>query len=351
LDLPVEIQKTVISYFDVADILKLESVCKDLQNIISKEDIWKDLYERENSHWNALENCPKSNESLKGSILKFASRFISIKLSEQETPVSKENNPFSWRIYFLQQYLLNKNLHVERQSLTSRIKSFLPGNINSDEVSDNQSSPLRIQRSNNTVNPPLATNLQSSYIPSIFKKTVHRIPILSHKLAKKFLYNMMYNENSPYKMTCLYPGVEGIGSGVGYLINQKDLSLAPLPSIRFDKDENKVRSVTREFVREASGFIFIVNTRDVSSSIEELRIFSEWISKDDPVLILCNADKLPPLPDQLAISQEDLKVTKLPKILQIDGTEWNDKTWCIRMYSKFSLEGLSDGMNWLTSKF
>jgi len=197
------------------------------------------------------------------------------------------------------------------------------------------------------------TQFQIAY-PSLlrnpFSKHIHSIPMFGEGLeggsAKNLLYTLMYSENSPFKITGLYPGVEGIGSGVGFNVNGVKISLSAMYKYEDRGVFDKVRPLWSQFFKNASGFIFVVDIeQDIQLARDDLNSFigeAFGVSSDAPLLILAilpkgeNSKKTTPM----EIAQE----------LDLHEGEMKVRKWCVRVVSKDKLDDLWEGIEWLTTK-
>ena len=70
----------------------------------------------------------------------------------------------------------------------------------------------------------------------------------------------MWGDKSLFKISNLYPGVEGIGSGVGFdLINGAEINLAVMHRYEDRKVFESVRPKWRKFFKNSEGFIFVMS--------------------------------------------------------------------------------------------
>ncbi|KAL6062074.1 ADP-ribosylation factor [Balamuthia mandrillaris] len=175
----------------------------------------------------------------------------------------------SWKRYYVQQYLEN-NLPAPKNEKTGspRLQSMFSSSSSSSS-SDAISMLASVSTSSRFVR-----SSSSSWNP--FKKRVYKIPMFGEGLehsAKKLLYAMMWQPESPFLMTRLCSGVEGIGSGVGFEVSGKELNLAAMHKYEdrgvFSFD--KVRPLWRQFFASADGLIFVVDNNSDPAVVESAR--------------------------------------------------------------------------------
>jgi len=206
-----------------------------------------------------------------------------------------------------------------------------------------------VTRALKTNTPALMSKLASRISPVMgqlkvpFKK-IHRIPMLGEGLesaSKDLLYSMMWPQNSSmFNVTCLYPGQEGFGSGVGFCVNDVNLNIAALH--RCPLDDPRIK--TKTYFQKADGVIYVVSCKSLPTV--ERRQLKLMLGGDEP---LANA-KIPILVLQVC---EDPAATKLrPSELaeQLGLEGFTDRMWCVQSVDMTTLKGLPEALRWLASR-
>jgi len=197
-------------------------------------------------------------------------------------------------------------------------------------------SKLSLSSLGNKIHQPLA----------IFKDRVYTIPMfgegMEYGAAKKLVYSMMYKEDQSWKLTAMYPGVEGIGSGIGFTVNNLKLNLAAMYKYEDRGIFEKVRPIWREFFKTASAFIFVVNVHDdLVKAKGELDTFMSDENQIAPLLVVVCGDTNS-APSGSALVQ-------IADSLGLNTGKMKDRKWSIRLVDLESLQGMGEGLSWLTS--
>ena len=117
-----------------------------------------------------------------------------------------------------------------------------------------------------------------------------RIPLFGWGLrnsARGLIYRLMWSKESPLTLNNLYPGVEGIGSGIGFKVNNKLLNLA---AVYGDCTELKDWP---QFLKGADGLIFVIDAITTDEHFDKVvEQFNTVAPYSIPLLILACYDSL-----------------------------------------------------------
>jgi hypothetical protein len=117
---------------------------------------------------------------------------------------------------------------------------------------------------------PTALHAKSAS-PSWFSK-VYRVPVFGgdNYSTKTHFFSYMLWGNTPFRVTKMIPGVNGVGSGVGFMVRGYELNLASmyLPEITEDRDERHDHGWQR-FFKGADAFIYLITLPKESEHLTE----------------------------------------------------------------------------------
>jgi len=300
--IPHDIKTYLFSYFDAETLVKLIFVSKEFRMICEQPSLWKSLWERDKQKWNRLENDVFYKNNIK-----------------EGKKISAAINTWD---FFSNQTSQNSNECWKRAY-------------------------LKLHNQNCCCSPSKENGLFSSVrsrIKTQFGK-IHTVPMFGEGLeggaSKGLLYELMYNEESPFKMTGLHPGVEGLGSGVGFTINDIKLNLSAMYRYEDRGVFDRIRPLWLEFFKTASGFVFVVDmNQSIESSAADLFSFMDEVfsvAVDAPLLVLvCGNQSIPlwEIAEGLGLSEGKMKFRK----------------WCVKSIAHERIGGIWDGLAWLTSK-
>lgn len=313
--LPTELKRMVFEYFTAEDLCYSSLVSKEFKEMAEDPWLWQLLFQRDKCRWKCIQNrtsatittakapkegLQKHTESFRAMLGNFQGK------KEVAVKVEGEEQQQTWKSLYIQQYLGNKKDSVYGTSAPFKNRFF---------------------------------------------KEVHSIPMLGEGLegasAKKLLYKMMWSNDPLFKMDGLYPGVEGIGSGVGFTVNGAKLSLAGFYKYEDRGIFDKVRPMWKSFFKKASGFLFVLDTMDSVESIrEELAVVfheSMGFSEECPVVIMAFE------PDEGV--PEGKSAIELAEKIGLYQDEWKSRNWFLCSVNiSSSLEGVADGLKWLVTK-
>eukprot|EP01120_Amphizonella_sp_Union-15-10_P003037 TRINITY_DN1333_c0_g1_i1.p1 TRINITY_DN1333_c0_g1~~TRINITY_DN1333_c0_g1_i1.p1 ORF type:complete len:424 (-),score=92.22 TRINITY_DN1333_c0_g1_i1:54-1244(-) len=163
-----------------------------------------------------------------------------------------------------------------------------------------------------------------------FGRKVYKIPMFGEGLdnsAKKLLYEIMWSPESPFRFTDLYPGVAGIGSGVGVSINNVSLHLAAIYV------PDRIERSLGDFFKSANGFIFVMDASpDVSKAKKEMDLVLEGYGRPDtPVLILVCGNE-----------------GHMEMALELENSGVGKRRWCVVGMLSHDLRCVFKGLDWLS---
>jgi hypothetical protein len=176
-------------------------------------------------------------------------------------------------------------------------------------------------------------------------KNTYKILVVGEGLetsAKKLVYDMMWGTNTPFKMTGLYPGTEGIGSGVGFEVNGVDLNISAIYNYFGLLSYEYYMQKWIDLFRESHGLIFVMDLVGdpslVKSEMDLLKEYAISLPVGLPLLVLACKQQIE---ESTCISPQSIA----------DQLQLNElgRPWCVRTVEIRSLDGLYEGMDWILS--
>eukprot|EP01114_Cavostelium_apophysatum_P013326 TRINITY_DN3202_c0_g1_i2.p1 TRINITY_DN3202_c0_g1~~TRINITY_DN3202_c0_g1_i2.p1 ORF type:complete len:161 (+),score=44.00 TRINITY_DN3202_c0_g1_i2:780-1262(+) len=153
-------------------------------------------------------------------------------------------------------------------------------------------------------------------------------------MPKRLVYSMMHSKDSNFTLSKLYPGVEGLGSGLGFTVNRTQLNLAPM--YKYDVTE-QARADGKSFFKSSNALVYMVDPKNIAQSKKELfALEKEWITKESPILVL--------VPTDAAQTTSDVV-----EMLGLLDTPMRERTWSVHRFSVENLTGVREALHWLTS--
>jgi len=299
--LPTEIKMMIFEYMQIEDILKLSAVCVHFYNLLNADSYWKSIFERDQNKWKAIGNPFKRDTIWKNLSVTFRDYVLGEHMAKNQQSI--------WKKKYMTQYFENN-----KDIRSIQVKSGLA-----------------------------QINFTAVEWRSPFQKKIYRVPMFGEGMefgaSKKFLYTLLWSNNSPFNMTRVYPGIEGIGSGFGFKIGGKEISLSAMYMCEERNTFSKIRPVWREFFKSSKGFVYVVDPSNIEKSREEIENFirEEWIDVHAPLLVVMCTDDLPESPKLIEVAEKlGLNTRK-------------ERNWCLRSISVNSFEGIVNGMNWLAA--
>jgi len=162
--------------------------------------------------------------------------------------------------------------------------------------------------------------------------------------AKKLVYDMMWGSNTCFKMTNLYPGADGIGSGVGFEVNGSRLNVSAIYdyTVLFSEKEDYIEKWITLF-NEANALIFVMDLEgdpyEVKIELDRLSQYGLVLRPNVPLAIFACKHELDPMvtyPTPTTIS-EQLELSFL------------NRPWCVRTVEVKTLDGVFEGLDWILS--
>jgi len=156
---------------------------------------------------------------------------------------------------------------------------------------------------------------------------------------------MMWGNMTSFKMTKLYPGTEGIGSGVGFEFNGAEINISAIynHSQTLSKEDDLEKWI--DLFRDADGLIFVMDlegdTNIVKTEMDRLTEHGLILRPSVPFAVFAckqefnqSSDIISPTPKQIA---EQLKLDEL------------ERPWCVRSVEVQKLDGVYQGIDWIMS--
>jgi hypothetical protein len=298
----------------------LPLVSKRWHEILNNVGFWKQRYYSCAPGWLSYQSfhLPKSKlENLLNTTTEFYQKWIisvDPKSEENQSPIPKLQEELLWKEKYFIQYLRNNPEYYQY------VKSHR-------QVVSNQS-----------------FQPNKSFTPAFTNP--YKILITGDGLetsAKKLVYDMMWGSNTSFKMTQLYPGSDGIGSGVGFEFNRTDLNVCAIYNITnlLSREDYIVKWI--DLFHEAHGLILgmdlLGDTAPVKAEMDLLKTYGINLRRGIPLVVFACKQEIDPnssFPTAQSIA-EQLNLAEI------------DRPWCVRIVEVRSLDGVFEGLDWLLS--
>eukprot|EP01114_Cavostelium_apophysatum_P013325 TRINITY_DN3202_c0_g1_i1.p1 TRINITY_DN3202_c0_g1~~TRINITY_DN3202_c0_g1_i1.p1 ORF type:complete len:407 (+),score=91.88 TRINITY_DN3202_c0_g1_i1:84-1223(+) len=307
--LPTEIRQLIFGHLEAQDLLQVERTSRALNT--ESQRCWASLFNRNKCRWDAIENVCRTNSAsgLTHTVRLLAAKWLAGEQKEEDAQeLASESAPINFKNFVLRQALLNEHL----SSLPAHEKDLSDASVRIDHRG------------------------KSSYRPSILgnRDKVFRVPIVGDSMPKRLVYSMMHSKDSNFTLSKLYPGVEGLGSGLGFTVNRTQLNLAPM--YKYDVTE-QARADGKSFFKSSNALVYMVDPKNIAQSKKELfALEKEWITKESPILVL--------VPTDAAQTTSDVV-----EMLGLLDTPMRERTWSVHRFSVENLTGVREALHWLTS--
>ena len=346
--LPNELKLYIFSFLPPEDLIS--SVCivsREWRKLANDDRSWKWRYLREQNKWNVFGFHPQ-----------FANYNI---LPESKTAIAKENGalvekkneqpeiegPMSWKIWYLQQYFQNnKSFNSPQRALR--------------KITENKATPFKFL-SRGIKNPTGGLKVLMMQTASQNKNGKQcdsfRVPIFGQAMqsaAAGLLYRLMWSQESPLFVTRLYPGIDGIGSGIGFKVNSKPLNLAAI----YGDCSVDIGDWT-EFFESANGFIYVIDCEisDEQITKAQMELHSVLNTNESVPLIVFSCDNSLNTASEIDLQKNnaieevgEVKRLRTPceigNLLQL--TELTQRRWCV--HGAKTIGEICKGLEWLTSE-
>jgi len=345
--LPNELKLYIFSFLPPEDLLNSVSlVCREWRKLANDDESWKIRFYDEMNNWNVVGfNSLYPNDSEMPSVPPFLRSWHSHSVVDLNPGmIVPEKEPvMTWKTWYMQQYLQNSKSQQSPERALRRLKS--PSNRPSFKFG-------RTSNRNSGV-----THMMMFQTPTRVRGTkvdIYRIPIFGQGMessASGLLYRLMWGRESPLFVTGLYPGVDGIGSGVGFKVNNTSLNLAAIYG-----DCSGDLAQWRDFFEAANGFIYVVDK--LISDSQLLRAKAELsavlnITEGVPLVVFaCGVDGFREDNELPQPTQENLEVLIERSPSQIAENlglvNLLSRRWCVRFAE--SLPDICKGLEWLSSE-
>eukprot|EP00026_Physarum_polycephalum_P010017 Phypoly_transcript_10160.p1 GENE.Phypoly_transcript_10160~~Phypoly_transcript_10160.p1 ORF type:complete len:427 (+),score=76.99 Phypoly_transcript_10160:96-1283(+) len=345
--LPVEIRHTICSFLSSSDLLHLSQVSCAWNLMCNDEVHWKAVFDREKLNWDSIQ-CYAPTASLWN---KFSSQASYVSDLWSEYPASPlQQNPVTfpkWKTTLTLNHLANLHKSKATSPASSSLSSSSPLLPNSPSLASLSSDVAQSIKANA---PALASKIVSKISPVVgqlkvpFKKT-YRIPMFGEGLestSKDLLYSMMWPQNAPlFAVTGLFPGVEGMGSGVGFNVDNVNMNIAALHRCHLDD----LRSKWKSYFQKSDGIIYVVSCKNMFNTPVRKHL-AHIVAGEEPLV----PTKSPLL--VLLVCDDPLGATVRPSEMaeQLNLDELEGRAWCVQLVDMSTLSGLPQGLSWLASK-
>jgi len=317
LQLPGDVLFEIIGKLTAPNVGRLSSTCSQLYILCSQDRVWKTLYVRDQNKWNTFGSS--SLETTAKTKLEKVRSFMGMSGPTPDPTTSV------WKKRYIQLFVNNsREFKVEAVKPTEKIK-------------------LDLQRDE---------SLLGKVKKSLAGK-VYRVPMLGQGLelsAKRFVYNMMWEDKTPFGMNKLFAGTGGLGAGVGFKISGKQLNLCALYSPHDAKTVSATEMVGIgekwfKLFEEADGSVYIVNNVATEENLSRTR--HEFVQTFG-VLERCKGPLL-----IFACKKEDsphLSAKELADVLGLVDLFPPEKKWIIQIADVTNFIGMQEGFAWLAEE-
>eukprot|EP01113_Clastostelium_recurvatum_P015210 TRINITY_DN1841_c0_g1_i1.p1 TRINITY_DN1841_c0_g1~~TRINITY_DN1841_c0_g1_i1.p1 ORF type:complete len:401 (-),score=72.25 TRINITY_DN1841_c0_g1_i1:1263-2378(-) len=320
---PDEVLLHLLSFLSADDVLSASLVCRHIERISSDDLIWKRLYSQDKWQWSLFS-----------------------KLSSTHTV---DHQPPSWKRRYLSQATINN----------------LPS-------TPSLPAPRTPEPERSTQNPILDAGMQAismgvslfndRFLPTIqplaasFRNNRFFVPMFGEGMdsiaAKDLLYSMMWQNNTKeFKIAGLYPGVEGVGSGVAFQMEggpELNVSAIHKYARREMFHADKLRPVWKKCLQAASGIVFVVYQGDhLQQAQAGLEMFTNvgGISPTAPMLVLLCHDTA----SLASSSSTPYNVADVARELNLEGEVGRHRPWRVQKACLDDLDGVWSGFKWLAT--
>lgn len=226
--LPIEITLLIWMMLDAKTLLTVGHVCRRWRFLDNDTTFWRSIVNANQMNWQSFTNDISHDHSRKKQRKRLSTSSSSLR---RGAPIGSAE--CDWKRCFAEQTRVQLALVREKQL---------------------QSLP-----------PLLLLSTSSSHRPH----RVFRCPVFGSGLgtsAKSLIYPMMLDNSSPFVRSRLYPGVLGIGSGVGIRVGPTELNLCS-----FYQFKPELLQQWRDFFARSQGFIFMLNPRRCEENLANAR--------------------------------------------------------------------------------
>eukprot|EP01111_Echinosteliopsis_oligospora_P005739 TRINITY_DN1934_c0_g1_i1.p1 TRINITY_DN1934_c0_g1~~TRINITY_DN1934_c0_g1_i1.p1 ORF type:complete len:358 (-),score=64.59 TRINITY_DN1934_c0_g1_i1:64-1137(-) len=350
-DLPDEIKFNICSFFSPRDLLCLSEVSWSWIQLCSEEELWRGFYLTDRIQWKHIENCYRPERT--SLWLKLNGQLRRYKDDSSKSNV-RIHTDVQWKNIYMQHFAINCTpsspfsvpLYHPIPSPGEQIieKPDLPSSPSADESKRMRKFMDVLTKSRSVITSSM-TSIVSHVKVQVLSK-VRRLPLVGEGIdgtAKDLLKALMWSSPSSFlQFSCLYPGIRGMGSGVGFTVDHTPVNIAALH--RFWPDGTEVQDEWKDYFKSADGLVFVVDASLTSFNEKSKlhRIVTELLPNALPVLVLVVCP--PSLPDDVTIlgQQEIVERMELDSIV--------DRPWCVRYIEKESLLGVGEGLRWMVNK-
>ncbi|KAH3744136.1 hypothetical protein Pelo_14483 [Pelomyxa schiedti] len=175
--------------------------------------------------------------------------------------------------------------------------------------------------------------------PKAIRDTKLTCPVLI--LGSRLLfYPILNSENPAIVKTELFPGIQGVGSGVGVRIDGREMQLCVMYKTKNEDIFRKIWPIWRSFLAQAKGIIYVVKAGSDTSIEEDKRELhgihnNSFTTPHSPLLVV-------------ALGGDD-KVNWKPAELveRLDLATITTRKWLVNNVDPTTLSGLVTGLSWL----
>lgn len=349
--LPKELMLFLFSYLDVKSLSHRAClVSKAWFQLANEEMLWKDRYWKDVSTWDSVHAArPTTSNKSWGALYTNTQKVLYGKLFNG---VSLQTTEPSWKRKFMAQYNYNCEDYKNHVKLRTAPVSNLQRKVE-----------------------PYAGGLG---FRSPFGGKTYKIVIVGEGLetsAKCLVYEMMWGANTPFKMTKLYPGNGGIGSGVGFELNGVDLNITAI----YNHSQMLQRGAQQQWIdlfKDTHAVMFVMDvygdTTTVKQELDALLDTQNGLSSTAPVIVLAckhhtnkrvvqadadqsNAGAATDASSDASLETDDpLTTSGFTAMTSFDIAEKLElnklsRWWCVRKVDVETLDGVYQSLDWLLS--
>jgi len=324
--LPSDVSLHIFSYVDIFSLIyRAAVVCQPWHELCNNDVFWKSRYMASVRDWHSFQSHHMPKSSL-GHILKTTSEFYGKLFGSAPVEISSNTPPqtpsLTWKQKYLLQYSRNSAEYTRHVALRTCPVSNHQANLN----------PKGLQ---------FSPTFSSTYKVLIVGEGMETS-------AKRLVYDMMWGERTIFKMTKLYPGNEGIGSGVGFEVNGVDLNVSAIYNhakalMRTDDQEKWV-----DLFRESHALLFVMDlfgsTDSVKNELDLLLRPELGFRPQAPLLVLAckhSMSRETSTNPDTGNWQSPAEIAEKLKLHELA------RPWCVRHVEVQTLDGIYQGLDWL----
>lgn len=343
VDLPTEIKHYICQFIGQDALRILAQVSSSWREICDDDQHWKRMFMEDKSKWMSFENPACVSRLSIGEMFSEMTVNITSNISSQVSIITSQVSSISSHVSnFFNNFTTPESSNHDNYNT----KPYVPRKWKTRYLRQHMENYAPVEKA----------SIFNSRMLS-FTTKMYRVPLIGEGLdttAKDLLYAMMWDKSNAtgLSITGLYPGVDGIGSGVGFLVDGCSLNLAALHRCNLEQGKAQWKA----YFQAVDAVVLVVNSGlpqkrnlDAKDEAVEIPVSNTDNSKLTAVLELVPAHV--PLMVLLCVEEDYekcLRPSELATKLELE-TRINTKhrCWCVTTVLMNTLQGVASSMKWL----